>query len=83
MEQFEFGSELAVNCWLSSMVSSYNLKKVFIDQKKDIVGLFPDAKQPHLIHSASIDRSISTYDLKQEKSVNWRQISNGTHWSMS
>jgi len=31
MEQFEFGSELAVNYWLSSMVSNFNFKKVYID----------------------------------------------------
>ena len=26
---------------------------------------------------------MSTYDLKQEKRVNWRQITNGTHCSMT
>lgn len=30
-----------------------------------------------------MDRSISTYDLKQEKRVNWRQIQNGTHYAMT
>jgi hypothetical protein len=31
------------------------------------VSLFPDVNKPHLIHSCSMDRTISTYDLKQEK----------------
>ena len=45
-----------------------NLINYFLaDQKKDIVSLFPDLNQPHLIHSCSLDRTISTYDLKQEK----------------
>ena len=30
-----------------------------------------------------MDRSVSTYDLKLEKRVNWRQIANGTHFSMT
>lgn len=47
------------------------------------MGLFPDCKQSHLIHSCSVDRSVSTYDLKQEKRVNWRQIMNGTNHAMT
>lgn len=54
-----------------------------IDQKKDIVSLFPDTNQSSVIHSCSQDRSISTYDLKQEKRVNWRQITNGAHFGMT
>ena len=38
-----------------------------LDQKRDIVSLFPDVNKAHLIHSCSMDRTISTYDLKQEK----------------
>lgn len=53
------------------------------DQKKDIVSLFPDINQSSVIHSCSADRSISTYDLKQEKRVNWRQTSNGAHCGMT
>jgi WD40 repeat protein len=30
-----------------------------------------------------MDRSVSTYDLKQNKRINWRQISNGTHFAMT
>jgi len=30
-----------------------------------------------------MDRSVSTYDLKQNKRVNWRQISNGMHFAMT
>ncbi len=47
------------------------------------MGLFPDCRQSHLIHSCSADKSVSTYDLKQEKRVNWRQITNGTHCAMT
>lgn len=45
--------------------------------------MFPDIKQSNLIHSCNVDRSISTYDLKLEKRINWRQIANGTHFSMT
>lgn len=30
-----------------------------------------------------MDRSISTYDLKAEKRINWKQTANGTHFSMT
>lgn len=55
------------------MVSAIQLKLTAeTDQKKDIVALFPDVKQVNIVHSCSMDRSVSTYDLKQEKRVNWR-----------
>lgn len=53
------------------------------DQKKDIVALFPDVQQNNIIHSCSQDRSISSYDLKTEKRINWRQTSNGAHYGMT
>jgi WD40 repeat protein len=53
------------------------------DQKKDIVSLFPDLNQPHLIHSCSLDRTISTYDLKQEKRMRGNQTQNGSLYGMT
>lgn len=44
----------------------------FNDQKKDIVSVFPDEKMPQIIHSCSMDRSVCTYDLQNEKRINWR-----------
>jgi hypothetical protein len=56
------------------MVSLLSILDTFhSDQKKDIVSLFPDIQKPHLIHSCSADRTISTYDLKQEKRINGHQ----------
>lgn len=47
------------------------------------MGLFPDVQQSNLIHSCSTDKSISTYDLKTEKRVNWRNIKNGSLHAMT
>jgi len=47
------------------------------------MGLFPDISKPYLIHSCSMDRSISTYDLKLEKRVNGHQTKNGALFSMT
>lgn len=54
-----------------------------LDQKRDIVTLIPDLQKPFLIHSCSMDRSISTYDLKLEKRVNGHQTKNGALFGMS
>jgi WD40 repeat protein len=59
------------------------LASTHIDQKKDIVSLFPDIAKPFLIHSCSMDRSISTYDLKQEKRINGHQTKNGALFGMT
>ena len=67
--------------------SSFNLMVTHLfntlDQKKDIVCLFPDLQKPYQIHSCSMDRSISTYDLKQEKRVNGHQTKNGALFGMT
>ena len=55
----------------------------FTESKRDIVSIFPDLIKPHLIHSASLDRVISTYDLKLEKRVNGHQTKNGALYGMS
>lgn len=54
-----------------------------LDQKKDIVSLFPDLNKPYMIHSCSMDRSISTYDLKQEKRIGGHQTKNGSLFGMT
>jgi len=64
------GEDGAVRVWART---SRKLLIQFNDQKKDIVSLFPDINKPYEIHSCSMDRSISTYDLKQEKRVNGHQ----------
>lgn len=68
------------------MVSSlyFRLNLLFlIDQKKDIVSLFPDLDKPHIVHSCSMDRSISTYDLKLEKRINGHSTTNGALYGMT
>lgn len=55
----------------------------FNDQKKDIVSLFPDLDRPHIIHSCSMDRSVSTYDLKLEKRINGHSTTNGALYGMT
>ncbi len=67
------------------MVPSPNLlnHSFSLDQKRDIVSLFPDIQKPHQIHSCSMDRSISTYDLKVEKRINGHQTKNGALFGMT
>jgi WD40 repeat protein len=55
----------------------------FNDQKKDVVSVFPDLNKPHIIHSCSADRTISTYDLKIEKRIGGHQTFNGSLLAMS
>ena len=86
MEPSEYGLELTVNFWFSSMVSTWLINLIIfvgVDQKKDIVSLFPDVNKPHLIHSCSMDRTISTYDLKQEKRLVGHSVQNGALYGMS
>ena len=47
------------------------------------MALFPDIKQSHLIHSASLARTISTYDLKKEVKIKSYQTKNGALFGMS
>lgn len=59
----EYGPEQPKNYSFNSMVTVISLF-INVDQKRDIVSLFPDIQKPFLIHSCSMDRTISTYDLK-------------------
>ena len=54
-----------------------------VDQKKDIVSLFADCQQDHVIHSCSSDKSICSYDLKKEQRIQSRQIANGINCGMA
>lgn len=47
------------------------------------MALFPDVQKPHLIHSCSTDRTIVTFDLKQEKRINSHQTMNGSLYGMT
>ena len=64
MAQSECGQEQLESFSFSSMVILSLLTQIIIDHKKDVVTLIPDLQKPYLIHSCSMDRSISTYDLK-------------------
>ena len=44
---------------------------------KSAVKVFPDFKNPQLIHSCGIDKVVNTYDLKKEKKINGYAIKNG------
>ena len=55
----------------------------FNDHHKDVVDVFPDVKDSHIIHSASTDRSICTYDLKKEAKVNGFSTKNGALYALS
>mmetsp|Transcript_16095 Transcript_16095/g.27186 ORF Transcript_16095/g.27186 Transcript_16095/m.27186 type:complete len:524 (+) Transcript_16095:277-1848(+) len=74
------GEEGAVRVW-----ARVNRKLLiqFNDQKKDIVSLFPDLNKPFLVHSCSMDRTLSTYDLKVEKRMNGHQTKNGSLYGMT
>ena len=44
---------------------------------KPVTRLLPDVRLSHLLHSCSLDSSIYTYDLKQEKRVVHHQLNGG------
>lgn len=50
---------------------------------KDVVSVFPDFIKPNIIHSASIDKSVNSYDLKTDKKVIFHQAKNGMILGMS
>lgn len=50
---------------------------------KDVIAVFPDFQKPNIIHSASIDKSVNSYDLKTDKKVIFHQAKNGMILSMS
>jgi len=86
MERYAFGPESTESFLFNStvrIIKKLNHKTNFLDQKKDIVSLFPDINKPFLIHSCSMDRSISTYDLKLEKRNGGYQTKNGALFGMS
>lgn len=74
------GEEGAVRVWGRT---NRKLLIQFHDHKKDVVSLFPDISQPHVIHSCSLDRSLCTYDLKAESKINSHQTKNGALFGMS
>lgn len=74
------GEEGAVRVWGRT---NRKLLIQFHDHKKDVVSLFPDIQQSHIIHSCSMDRSLNTYDLKAESKINGHQTKNGSLFGMS
>ena len=45
------------------------VKLTITDSSKEIVSVFPDVSEPNLIHAASADKIVTTYDLKQERKI--------------
>lgn len=74
------GEEGAVRVWGRT---NRKLLIQFHDHKKDVVSLFPDYKEAHIIHSCSLDRSLCTYDLKAETKINGHQTKNGSLFGMT
>ena len=74
------GEDGAVRLWART---TRKLLIQFTDAKRDIVAIFPDLLKPYQIHSCSLDRTICTYDLKQEKRVNGHQTKNGSLYGMT
>ncbi len=74
------GQEGSVRVWART---TRQLLIQFQEHQKEVVGLFPDVRQVHLIHSASMDRSIATYDLKMERKLVGHQTNNGVLCGLS
>lgn len=41
----------------------------FTEHKKPVSSVLVDTKQPHILHSCSLDRTVFTYDLKAERRI--------------
>jgi len=50
---------------------------------KSVTKVLPDYRNPHLIHSCSVDKSISSYNLKAEKKEVGHVIINGIFLDMT
>lgn len=74
------GEEGAVRVWGRT---NRKLLIQFHDHRKDVVSLFPDISQAHVIHSCSLDKSLCTYDLKAESKINGHQTKNGSLFAMT
>mmetsp|Transcript_12766 Transcript_12766/g.23776 ORF Transcript_12766/g.23776 Transcript_12766/m.23776 type:complete len:622 (+) Transcript_12766:2683-4548(+) len=74
------GSDGIVRLWSRR---SHSLLTQFSDNRKQIVRIFRDVAQPHLIHSCGFDRSLNTYDLKLERRVVRHEIGNGALCDMT
>lgn len=62
--------------------TSRELIAQFGEHRKGIVSIVPDVVQPKLIHTASQDRAILTFDLEAERRVNYHTISDGALTAM-
>ncbi|KRW99659.1 WD40-repeat-containing domain [Pseudocohnilembus persalinus] len=74
------GRDGQVRIW--SRVARQLLQQISI-HTRDVIAVFPDIQQSHIIHSASTDKSIHSYDLKLNKKLMYHQAKNGTLLGMS
>jgi WD40 repeat protein len=45
---------------------------------KEVTAIIPDSKEENIIHSSSVDKSISSYDIKTGKSLRVHYAKNGS-----
>lgn len=50
---------------------------------KDVVSVFPDCNKPQIIHSCSLDKTVHSFDLKQNKKIILHQAKNGSILDMT
>jgi WD40 repeat protein len=64
--------------WRQEYVAQFN------DHTKPVTSILIDCNQPNLIHSASLDKTVQTYDLKQNKRIKYHSVSDknslGFNW---
>lgn len=64
------------------MVRIWSTSRQLINQisthQKTVSRVLGDMSTPNIIYSASLDRSIQAYDLKNDKKLYFKQVNNGS-----
>ena len=73
------GHDSVVRIWAPNNNKLINQISV---HQKTVTKVFGDLQTNNFIHSCSIDKSLHTYDMKSDKKVNFRTLSNGSFLDM-
>ena len=70
------GADAAVRVW---RLATRELFAQFSEQSKPVTRVLVDVRQPHLVHSVSLDGSLLSFDIKRQRRVVGHFIQKGSH----
>ena len=74
------GQDSFVRIWAPTNNKLINQLSVHQKSATKVLG---DLQTPHIIHSCSVDKSLHSYDMKSDKKINFRTLSNGSFLDMA